>query len=144
VGSAFFNPTAQAVLPALTTEGQRLAANSVGWSTGWLVQIVVAATAGGLIGLVGTGAVFALNAATFLLSAAFLAQLVIPPHVGQLAAGTTRGLVGYLAEARADLAFAIHDRLVSRLLIVQAITSLATGATSAMLIVLAERHLGLT
>ena len=34
----FFNPAAQAVVPALTTEGQRLAANSVAWSTGRLVS----------------------------------------------------------------------------------------------------------
>ena len=144
VGSAFFNPTAQAVIPDLTTEGQRLAANSVAWSTGRLVQIVGAATAGGLIGLVGTGAAFALNAGTFLLSAAFLVRLVVPPHAGQLAAGVTRGLGGYLADARAGLAFAVRDRLISRLLIVQSLASLATGATSAMLVVLADRHLGLS
>ena len=144
VGSAFFNPTAQAVIPALTTEDQRLAANSVAWSTGRLVQIVGAASAGGLIGLVGTGAAFALNAGTFLLSAAFLVRLVIPPRAGQLAAGVTRGLGGYLADARAGLVFTLRDRLVSRLLIVQSLASLATGATSAMLVVLAERHLGLS
>ena len=33
-GNSFFNPTMQAVIPALTTEEQRLAANSVAWSTG--------------------------------------------------------------------------------------------------------------
>jgi hypothetical protein len=40
---SFFNPTVQAVIPALTTEEQRLAANSVSWSTAQLVQIVGAA-----------------------------------------------------------------------------------------------------
>src|SRR5216683_1051269 len=39
-GNAFFNPTVQAVIPALTPAEQRLAANSVGWSTGRLVQIL--------------------------------------------------------------------------------------------------------
>jgi len=70
------------VIPALTTEGQRLGANSVAWSTGRLMQILGAATAGGLIGLVVTGAAFALSAATFLLSTAFLARLVIPSQAG--------------------------------------------------------------
>ena len=46
------------------------------------MQILGAATAGGLIGLVVTGAAFALSAATFLLSTAFLARLVIPSHAG--------------------------------------------------------------
>jgi MFS family permease len=46
-GNTFFNPTVQAVVPVLTTEKQRLAANSVGWSTGRLVQILASAVAGG-------------------------------------------------------------------------------------------------
>ncbi len=37
-GNTFFNPTVQAVIPALTSEEQRLAANSVAWSTGRLVR----------------------------------------------------------------------------------------------------------
>ena len=37
-GNTFFNPTVQAVIPVLTTEDQRLAANSVGWSTARLVN----------------------------------------------------------------------------------------------------------
>src|SRR5215208_2296631 len=90
-GNTFFNPTVQAVIPALTTEQQRLAANSVSWSTGRLVQIVAAAVAGGLIALVGTGPAFAVNAASFAVSAALVATLRIPPHAGQLGAGTKRG-----------------------------------------------------
>jgi MFS family permease len=54
-GSTFFNPTVQAILPALTSEDQRLAANSVAWSTGRLVQILASAVAGGLIAWLGTG-----------------------------------------------------------------------------------------
>src|SRR5919199_1409567 len=46
-GNTFFNPTVQAVMPVLTTEEQRLAANSVAWSTGRLVQILGSAEAGG-------------------------------------------------------------------------------------------------
>ncbi|MBA2519040.1 MAG: MFS transporter [Chloroflexia bacterium] len=142
-GSTFFNPTVQAVIPALTTEGQRLAANSVSWSTGRLVQIVAAAVAGGLIAIVGTGAAFALNAASFVISALLIARLVIPAHSGQLGRDTTRGPGRYLAEARTGLRFAVRDHLVLRLLVVQGLASLAAGATSAMLIVLAEQHLGL-
>ncbi len=52
-GNSFFNPTVQAVIPALTNEDQRLAANSVAWSSGRLVQIIASALAGGLIALVG-------------------------------------------------------------------------------------------
>ena len=142
-GGAFFNPTLQAVIPALTTEQQRLAANSLSWSTGRLVQIVAAAAAGGLIAVIGTGAAFALNAASFVASALLIVALHIPMHAGQVAAAAKRGFGRYLAEVRAGLSFARRDRLVSRLLIIQALASFAVGGTSAMLVVLAERHLGL-
>ncbi len=142
-GNTFFNPTVQAVIPELTSEEQRLAANSVGWSTGRLVQILASAVVGGLIALVGTGPAFALNAATFVFSAAMIASLRIPTHAGQVGPAAKRGLTSYLADARAGLAYALHDRFVSRLLLVQGLASLATGASGAMLVVLAERHLGL-
>jgi MFS family permease len=142
-GSTFFNPALQAVIPALTTERQRLAANSVAWSTGRLVQILAAAGAGGLIALIGTGAAFALNAASFAISALLLVRLAIPAHAGQLGADTTRGLGRYVADARAGLTFARRDRLVSRLLLVQAVASFAVGGTGALLIVLSEQHLHL-
>ncbi len=142
-GNTFFTPTVQAIIPALTTEEQRLAANSVAWSTGRLVQIIASAVAGGLIALIGTGPAFAVNAATFVASALLIASLRIPARAGQVDAGATRGLGAYLADARAGLAFALRDPFVSRLLLVQAMASLATGATGALLVVLSERHLGL-
>lgn len=142
-GNTFFNPTVQAVIPELTTEEQRLAANSVAWSTGRLVQIFASASVGGLIAFVGTDAAFVLNAATFVVSAGLIATLCIRQHAGQLGAGTKRGLGSYFGDARVGLRYALRDRFVSRLLLVQALASFATGATSAMLVVLSERHLGL-
>ena len=142
-GNTFFNPTVQAIIPALTTEEQRLAANSVAWSTGRLVQIVASAVAGGAIALLGTGPAFALNAASFVASALLVARLPIPSRGGEVGAGAKRGLRGFLGDARAGLAFARRDRFVSRLLLVQALASFAVGATGALLVVLAERHLRL-
>jgi MFS family permease len=140
-GNAFFNPTVQAIIPTLTSEDQRLAANSVSWSTGRLVQIIAAAVAGGLIALVGTSAAFGINALTFLISALFLSRLPIGAHVGVIAQGATRGIGGYLADAKDGLSFAVQHRGVSRLLIVQALASFSVGATGALLVVLSERHL---
>jgi len=142
-GNTFFNPTLQAVIPVLTTDEQRLAANSVSWSSGRLVQIVASAIAGGLILLMGTGAAFAINAGSFVISALLISRLCIPAHAGQLANASRQGVAGYLRDARAGLRFARSDRFVSRLLVVQAVASLATGATGAMLVVLSERHLQL-
>ncbi|MCC6421459.1 MAG: MFS transporter [Gemmataceae bacterium] len=142
-GNIFFNPTVQAVIPAITTEEQRLAANSVAWSTGRLVQILASAGAGGLIAFRGTRAAFGLNAITFVVSALLIARLRIPDQTGRLDEQVTRGLGGFVAEARAGLTFARRDAFVSRLVLVQALASLAVGATGAMLVVLAEEHLRL-
>ena len=142
-GGVFFNPTVQAVIPHLTTEGQRLAANSVSWTTGRLVQIVGAAAAGGLIATVGTRPAFALNAATFAVSAVLLVRLRVPTPAAATS-GVARGAIErFFGDVRAGLAFARKDRFVSRLLLVQSLASLAVGATGAMLVVLAERHLRL-
>ncbi len=142
-GATFFNPAVQAVIPVLTTEDQRLAANSVAWSTGRLVQILASAVVGGLIARIGTGPAFALNAASFLASALLLATLAIPAHAGQVGAGTKIGLRRYARDARDGLAFALRDRFVARLLLVQGVASFAVGATGALLLVLAEQHLRL-
>jgi len=142
-GNTFFNPAFQAVIPALTTADQRLAANSVAWSTGRLVQILASAVAGGLIALIGTGPAFALNAASFVASALLIGGLAIPAHAGQVGAGSTVGLGRYFRDARDGLGFALRDRFVSRLLLVQAVASFAVGGTGALLVVLAEQHLRL-
>ncbi len=51
------------------TEAQRLAANSVAFSTGLLIEIVASVIADGLIASVGTAVAFGLNAASFVVSA---------------------------------------------------------------------------
>ncbi|MGH2562535.1 MAG: MFS transporter [Thermomicrobiales bacterium] len=143
-GNTFFNPTVQAVIPALTTPEQRLVANSVAWSTGRLVQIIASAVAGGLIALIGTGAAFALNAATFVASALLIARLTVPRHAGQIDTGAKRGLARFQDDAREGLSYALRDRFVSRLVVVQMLASFAVGGTGAMLVVLSEQHLGLS
>jgi len=139
-GGVFFNPTTNAVMPVLTTPEQRLAANSVSWSTTQLVQIVGASIAGGVIAVVGTAPAFALNAGSFVFSAALIARLHIPAHAGQISDGKS-GLRSYFSDALVGFAYARRNYLMSRLLLVQSIASLAVGATGAMLVVLSERHL---
>ena len=141
--TVFFTPTVQAVIPTLVAKDALLAANSVAWSTGRLVQIIASALAGGLIAAVGTDWVFALNGLTFLFSAVMISRITIPSHAGELAASSTRGLRGYLEDAKAGPTFARSDPFISRFLPVQALASLAVGATGALLVVLSERHLGL-
>ncbi len=140
VGSTLFNPALQAVIPALLDEEDLLAANSVAWSSGRLVQIVGASVAGGLIAWAGTTPAFLSNAASFAFSAALLTRLSMPRRAGS---PRPSGLGAWLGDAREGLAYARRDPFVARLVPVQALTSLATGATSALLVVLATKHLHL-
>ena len=105
-GGAFFNPAVQAVIPVLTTPEQRLAANSVAWSTAQLVQIVAAASAGGMIALIGTAPAFVLHAASVGASALLIATLPIPGPAGHRDADAKQGFGRYVGAARAGLRFA--------------------------------------
>ncbi|GAC1649923.1 MAG: MFS transporter [Herpetosiphon sp.] len=133
---AFFNPAVNATLPTLLDEEDLLAANSVSWSTGRFVQIIGSALAAGIIAAVGAPAAFVFNAATFTFSALLLLLLPIPRGQDVAAAGWK----GFLADAREGLRYARQDRFVSRLIGVQALAALSVGATSALLVVLGERH----
>ena len=141
--SVFFNPTLQAVIPNIVDKESLLVANSVSWTTGRLVQILASAIAGGLIATIGTSPAFGVNALSFLFSAFMILRLSIPSHIGQIDRANKRGLDGWLEDARNGFIYVRHDRFVSRLLIVQALASFAVGATGALLVVLAERHLRL-
>lgn len=132
----FFNPAVSATLPTLLDPDDLLAANSVSWSTGRLVQIVGSAVALGVIETVGAEAAFVGNAFTFLVSALLLLLLPVPGGKKVEA----RGWRGYVADARAGLHYARHDRFVSRLALVQALASVSVGATSALLVVLAQEQ----
>jgi len=141
--SVFFNPTLQAIIPNVVDKASLLAANSVSWTTGRLVQIIASAIAGGLIAAIGTGPAFGVNALSFLFSAYMISRLSIPPHVGQIERANKRGLDGWLNDAKDGFNYVRNDRFLSRLLILQALASFAVGATGALLVVLAERHLQL-
>jgi MFS family permease len=67
-----------------------------------------------------------------------LTRLCIPPREGPPRTG---GLRYWLGDVCDGLAYARRDPFVARLVPVQALTSLAVGATSALLVVLAARHL---
>ncbi len=132
----FFNPAVSATLPTLLDEDDLLAANSVSWSTGRFVQILGSALALGIIGVIGAEAAFVFNTLTFLVSAALILLLPIP----QGEKVPARGWQGFVTDAREGLQYARTDWFISRLVLVQALASFSVGATSALLVVLAQQH----
>ena len=139
--SAPFGPASRALLPLLVEEEDLLAANTVGHSTEQSTQIVASALAGGLLLASGTPAAFLFNAASFVFSALMLLRL---PRRGWLERTEERGSAGgFWQEAWEGLAYAGRDAFVRPLLVIQGLAALATGGTSALLVVLASRHLHL-
>ena len=80
-GTAFFNPASTGLVPA-TVSAQRLQeANSLRGMSMASAQLIGPALAGILIVTVGSGYALAIDAASFGVSALYLARLRLPPHV---------------------------------------------------------------
>lgn len=130
-----FNPAAASLVPEVVDEDELVAANSALWTTAVASQIVLAPLAGAVIAAFGVGAAFAVNAASYLLSAVFLARLRAGRDPADLSAA------GWAA-AREGIAAVRSHPLLARLAVVQVLASLSAGATSGLLVLLAADELG--
>ncbi len=133
--TVFFNPAAASVVPAVAGD-DLLDANSIIWSAAVVSQVALAPLAGLLVATAGAGPAFGINAASFLISAALLARIRVP-HSPAPAARRR------LADITDGFAYLRASRFLTTLAVVQAIAALSAGATSALLVVLAQRHLHL-
>lgn len=132
--SVFFNPAAASVLPGLVGGDDLVGANSAVWSAAVVSQIALAPAAGALVAIAGAGPAFAINAASFLVSAALLVRLPVSARFAPASAKRLDQIVEGLRTVR-------DSRFLVTLAGVQALAALSAGATSALLVVLAERHL---
>jgi MFS family permease len=136
--SVFFDPAAASTLPALVDSDEEvLGANSAVWSAAVVSQIALAPAAGALVAFAGAGPAFGVNAASFIVSAALLMGLRVPAPRRQRSGR-------HFGEILEGLRFIGASRFLTTLAAVQALGALSAGATSALLVVLAERqyHLG--
>jgi len=134
-GSVFFNPAAGSLLPSLVGADELVAANSGIWSAAVLSQVLLAPLAGLLASTAGFGWAFAMNAASFAISALLLRGLraTEPPRPVVTATIWVQG--------REVLGVLGRDRLLRALAVAQALAALSAGATSALLVLLAARRL---
>ncbi len=132
--AALFNPAASSVVPAVVAPRDLVGANSALWSAAVLSQVVLAPVAGALVGLAGPGPAFWVDSASFAVSAALLTGLRLPARPPPMLAGLRHQLAGGVRAIRGS-------RLLSTLAQVQGFAALSAGATSALLVVLARRHL---
>jgi MFS family permease len=136
VGAVFFNPSASSVLPALVRRDALVAANTGIWTAAVLSQVVLAPVAGLLVTVFGYGPAFTVNAVSYAVSALVLRRLRVaapPEPVGR------RRL---WADAREGVKTLVEHRMLRALAAGQLLAALSAGATSALLVVLAEEHLG--
>ncbi len=77
-GQVFFSPAAQSLLPSVVDDDELVAANSGIWTAAVTAQILVAPVAALLAVHVGFGVAFAVNAASFAISAVVLRGLREP------------------------------------------------------------------
>ena len=112
IGAArtFFTPTIRAAFPSVVGEGDLARANALISGT-FSVSVMAGPAIGGLlVATVGVEAAFALDAATYLISAALLSRIPLPPPEGEREesfAGELRSGLSYLAGARLPLAIVV-------------------------------------
>ncbi len=135
-GAVFFNPAANSLLPTLVADEELVAANSGIWSAAVLSQVALAPVAGLLAATAGFEWAFALNAASYAVSAVLLRGL----RAGEQPLPITSGSIW--KQGLEALTLLGQDRLLRALAMAQALAALSAGATSALLVVLAAEHLG--
>lgn len=135
--SAFFGLAANAVLPALVRQDELVAANSGIWVAAVMSQVALAPLAGLLVLTAGWDWAFAVNAASYLVSAAVLGRLRLRPLSARpIRTSWSNDLLG------GATAIAV-DRSLRVLAVGQLLAALSAGATSALLVVLATDSLRL-
>jgi predicted MFS family arabinose efflux permease len=135
-GAVAFNPAAASVLPSVVADDELVAANSGLWSAAVISQIALAPLAGTVVAVWGVAPAFLVNAASFAVSAAALARLRLPRPPAPLAAGRWR------QQLVDGVRLLTHVPLLRLLAVTQLLAALSAGATSALLVVLAGRRLG--
>lgn len=125
-----FNPAAASLVPDVVDDDELVAANSALWTTAVASQIVLAPLAGAVVAAFGVGPAFAVNAASYLVSAVFLSRLRAGRDPADLAVAGWRS-------ARDGIVAVRSHPLLARLAVVQVLASLSAGATSGLLVVLA-------
>ena len=127
--SAFFHPAYAATIPNITTRRELVAANALG-SASWAAMLAIGTALGGLVtAWLGTTEAFLLDAVSYLVSAACILRVAIPPTADSPDSGHT----GWQTFRR-GLSYMAARPYILRLLSVKACS---VGLTGGMMIVIA-------
>ncbi len=117
-GAAFFEPAHTAVIPNIVAEDEMLAANSLSSIT-WSFCLAAGAALGGAAAvLLGRDAVFALNAVSFLISAALIGRMTFSePHMEGMTPFRARDLVDFTPVLEGAQYIRCDNRLLSTIFV---------------------------
>ncbi len=122
---AIFVPARSATLPNITSPRELLTANALSAAT-WSVLLAVGAAVGGFATeSFGTGTVFVLDSVSYLVSAAFIAGVRIPPTRGDTGAVRLRKALAEIADGWRQL---VHRPEIGRIALVKPVWALGGGA----------------
>jgi MFS family permease len=131
----FFNPTIRAAFPSVVGEGDLTRANALIGGTFSVSYAVGPALGGLLVAVTGVEAAFVLDAATYLVSAAFLSRIPLPrPQAADDA--------GFFEELRSGLSYLAGARVPLGIVIGAFLTILTVNATVPAEVFLAKRTFG--
>ena len=141
--SSLFRPAREAALPGLVAEEQLLSANSLFQSAIFLMRLVGPAIGGALVGTVGAGPAFVLDALTFFVSALAITAMRLPPRGEPVEPPLERAegdgsVVGVYRELVAGLRVIRDSRVLSSVLAVWSLLMFSAGAIAALLVVFVE------
>ena len=137
---AFFYPARNAVIPNIVEEDMLLSANALMQITQVAAMVFGPALAGLAIGWVGTYFAFVLDSITYLVSAAAIAMMRIPPLPQPTTATNVRVIRDQLVEG---LVFIRRDFTILNIIIITAVGTLGLGAIIILAVIYLEDELGL-
>jgi MFS family permease len=135
-GQVFFSPAAQSLLPSVVRDEELVAANTGIWTAAVTAQVLVAPVAALVAVQVGFGPAFALNAVSFAVSAVVLRGVPEPQRAPAVRVRNP------FAPARGAARALGRVPLLKALAVGQFLAAVSAGATSALLVVLAQDRLG--
>jgi MFS family permease len=136
VAGAVFNPAKSAALPNITTPRELLTANAL-MSATWSTMLAVGAALGGFaVEALGTEAVFWIDSATYVVSAAFIFGTTIPQDTEPADSSLLRSAVREITDGWHHLR--VHPR-IGRFAFAKATWAVAGGALVYMLALLGDR-----
>ncbi|HEY7600430.1 MAG TPA: MFS transporter, partial [Candidatus Limnocylindrales bacterium] len=138
--SLFFRPAKVAVVPRLVAKDDLLAANSATWTAETLADIAGFPLAGLFVAFLGADLTlaFAVDAATYLLSALLLAFVVLPPMVRAAAPRVGSAINAFVAELVEGWRFIRRQPTLIQNTLVSAVAQASVGVTLALTVVYAR------